>query len=229
MLIPFLALQAYISVAMPEIQTIKIWNNNVSKLLEGKDDPYQLPALFIEFPAEIEWDQLGNGVQIVDPLQIAFHLVTDFYDAVDGTKDNNLATLQMADQLRNVLQDWMPTTFTVSPGGEYGAYAGTYVAAFGVFTRSAEVQDVDHSNVYHFIQKYMTTWVDDARNRPVGGIVAGNLSYELDKVTPWTDMGFYSAQQYVSYQYSIYKCILNTTTAHEPPTNTTYFTFIRKI
>lgn len=223
MLIPFLALQAYLSSAMPVIQTIKVWNNNMANILAGTDDPYALPAIFIEFPDNIKWDQLGNGVQIVDPLEVSFHLVTDFYDAMDGTKDNNLATFQMADNLRNVLQDWMPTTFTISPDGEYGAYAGTYQAAFGAFCRSNEIQDKNHTNVYHFIQSYMTTWVDSARSRPIGGSTAGNLNYELDKVLPWADDGFYTAQQYVSYQDGIYKCILDTTSAHEPPTNETYF------
>lgn len=228
MLIPFLALQQLILSELPEIKTVKIWNGNVPRINEGEDDPYAFPAIMIEFPDLIKWDQLGNGIQIVDPLEISFHVLDPFYDAQDGTKDNNLVIFLLTDKLRNIIQDWMPTSFTIASGSVYTNYAGTYILPFGVFTREKEIQDKNHGALYHFIQSYLTTWVDIARQRPVGGITAGDLEYELDAVNEWSDTSLYLAQAYVWYGDLIYKCILNTTVAHEPPTNTTYFIYIIK-
>lgn len=228
MLIPFLSLQQLILTELPEIKTVKIWNGNLDAITKGEDDPYDLPAVMIEFPDLIKWDQLGNGIQIVDPLEISFHVIQDFYDAQDGTKDNNLIIFLLTDKLRNIIQDWMPASFTITPGSAYTNYAGTYILPFGVFTREKEIQDKNHSNLYHFIQSYLTTWVDTARQRPVGGITAGDLDYELDTVQEWDSASLYMEQAYVWQENSIYKCILNTTSAHEPPTNTTYFIYIRK-
>lgn len=232
MLIPFLALQQHITNSLPTVQTVRMWNNNVNMLIGGNDSVYALPAVFVEFPDEIKWDQLGNGIQIVDPLIVKFHVIEDFYDAQDGTQDQNLEIFSLTDALRDCLQDWMPSTLTINSGGFYTKYAGTYNLPFGVFTRSKETQDKNHSNVYHFIQEYYTTWVDYARQRPVNGTTAGNLVYELDMVTEWNNTTLYTAASPVNYVWysdgNIYKCILNTTTAYEPPTNTTYWKYIRK-
>lgn len=232
MLIPFLALQQYIKSQLQDVQNVFIWNNNVQKLLAGEDWPYQLDTVFIDFPDFIKWDQLGNGVQSVDPLEIKFHYVSAFYDAQDGTQDQNLDIFIKLDALRDKLQDWMPTTFTIgTTDALYSKFAGTYQAAFGQFSRTGEVQDKDHGAVYHFIQSYTTSWVDQSRIRPVGGSTAGNLGYELDKVTEWATGNLYTAASpvnYVSYLGNIYKCILNTTVAYEPPTNATYWEFVTK-
>lgn len=238
MLIPFLALQDHI-LTISDVQNVRVWNDNVQKLIDGEEFPYQLDCVFVEFPDEIKWDQLGNGVQIVDPLELSFHYVTSFLDAGDGTEDQNLEIFGKTNALRNTLQDWMPTTVTIpntTPGakneGFYSKYAGTYGVPFGVFQRIGEMQDKSHGAIYHFIQKYLTTWVDQDRIRPVGGHTAGNLTYELDAVTAWDNTSLYTAANpvsYVTYQGGIYKCILNTTSAHESPTNTSYFTFIRNV
>ncbi|HWY10589.1 MAG TPA: hypothetical protein VN026_04640, partial [Bacteroidia bacterium] len=82
-------------------------------------------------------------------------------------------------------------------------------------------------NVYHFIQSYLTTWMDVSRQRPINGIAAPVLNYELDKVVPWDNLSLYLKYQYVTYQGGIYRCILNTTVAHELPTNSTYFIYDR--
>lgn len=231
MLIPFLALQQHILSTLTDVQTCRIWNDNVVNLIDGNDSIYALDAIFIEFPDEIKWDQIGNGVQIVDPLMIKFHYISAFYDAQDGTQDQNLEIFAKTTLLFNTIQDWMPTTVTIPAGGMYDKYAGTYTVPFGVFQRIGELQDKSHGAIYHFVQTYNTTWLDGTRERPVGGFLAGNLNYELDMVVIWDNSSFYIAASpvsYVLYNGGIYKCIQNTTAAHELPTNALYFKYVRK-
>ncbi len=169
MLILFLYLQQFILANFPDVKYVWLWNSDVDFLNDGKGQPQDEPVIYIEFPDNIKWDQLGNGCQIVDPLSIKFHIVGNELDATDGSMSQNLDALKMAEDLFLILQDNMPTTLTIAEGGMYDKYAGTYTVPLGAMVRSGEVQDKKHSNLYHFIQEYMTTYVDSATNRPRNG------------------------------------------------------------
>lgn len=180
MLVLFLAIQQYLLSKITSVQYIRLWNNNLEMLLEGKDEPYQLPVIFVEFPDNIQWMQIGNGCQEAD-IDIKLHIVTQFYDAMDGTVSQDLFALKMAQDVYKAFQDWMPSTVTIPTEGQYAAYAGTYNVPVGVMVRSGDEQDKNHGEVYHFIQTYTTTIVDSDMDRPVGGTLAvPPLNYELD-------------------------------------------------
>lgn len=234
MLIPFLAIQQYLGTKFPDVTYIRLWNNNLEKLLAGEDEIYNTvkEAFFIEFPDNIQWDQLGNGVQGVasDDLRIKIHIIQDFYDSQDGSMSQNLEILFLGQQVYQAFQDWMPSTVTIASGGLYNKYAGTYPVPIGVMRRINDYQDKNHPNVYHFIQEYSTSWIDVDMNRPVGGILSTPiLDYELDLIPDWIDTELYTVDQYVKYtDNNIYQCILNTTVAHEVPTNTIYWKYITK-
>lgn len=165
----FLALQTYLlgrlasTDPLMNVTYIRLWNNQVQYAKDAIDETYPYPAIFIDFPEEIEWKQIGNGVQTVDPLMIRLHIVHDFYDAQDGTMGQDLAILELAQKVYTSLQEWMPNI------------------PLGVFVRVMEVQDKDHPNLYHFIQTYQTTWIDTAMKRPVNGSVTTEpLDLQLD-------------------------------------------------
>jgi hypothetical protein len=205
-----------------------MWNDNLDELIEGKDDQYQLPAIFIEFDDDIQWMQIGNGCQEAD-INIKLHIVYDFYDAMDGTKGQNLLALQLAQDVYKTIQDWMPSTVTINSGGEYAMWAGTYNVPIGVMVRTGDAQDKSHNNVYHFIQTYTTSIIDSDMDRPVNGTLSTPpLDFELDLIAPWDNTALYVVDNYVSYNNSVdvYKCIQNTTSSHEPPTNTNYWILI---
>ena len=231
MYILFLAIQDYlISKGLPSTGYIRMWNNNEEYLQAGTDEQYQLPALFIEFPDEIEYNQLGNGVQTVDDLRVKIHILQDFYDTKTGAMSQNLDVLLMAQNIYLAFQEWMPTTVTIPNTGIYSDYAGTYNVPVGVMSRRKEYEDKDHDNIYHFVQEYSTTWVDKDLVRPVGGVLSVPvLDYNLDLISAWDDTALYLVDAYVSYSGFIYQCILNTTVAHEVPTNTTYWKQIQAI
>ena len=160
----FNSIQTYLYSQLPDITFIRIWNNNVDFLEQGKDEvSYSLPAIFVEFVSPINWKQLGNGVQTVDDLNIKLHLVVDELDAMDGQMSQNLNVLTFAQTVFSKFQDY---------------YANVPA---GVMTRIGDIQDDNHDNIYHFTATYITTWMDFTMMRPVGGTLSVPvLDYELD-------------------------------------------------
>lgn len=220
----FLAIQQYLLSVLTafNITYIRVWNDQVQNLIDGKDETFSLPAIFIEFPDEIQWQQLGGGNQIVDPLLIKVHLLHEFYDAQDGTMGQNLAVLDMAESIFTSFQDWMPDTMVI--GGV------TYQIPVGSMVRLSDKQDMQHTNLYHFISTYQTTWVDSKMNRPVGGsLTTPPINYTLIVTPEWVSGNLYIVNDEVVYLGSAYRCILNTTMANEVPTNSTYWTLITVI
>lgn len=153
-----------------QVTFVQLWNNQ-SNLLKatrkdtntGYSDTYNfpMPAIFVEFQNVLPIQQLGNGVQVYDKLIVRLHIIHEFYDAQDGTFEQDLPALQLAEDVYKAFQDWMSDT-----------------VAAGVFTRTGEIQDYNHDNLYHFIQEYQTDYQDFTMNRPVGGQEFGPVDQE---------------------------------------------------
>ena len=136
---------------------VALWNNQAQYFENDSDQdtliPFQRPAIFIEFLNDLEIEQLGNGVQIFDPLTIRVHIIVDQFDAMDGTMEQNLSIFPFKQQVYATLQGFEPQ----------GAVA---------FVRIQETQDYEHTNIYHFMQDYRTNYVDFGVNKPVNGVPA---------------------------------------------------------
>lgn len=157
----YLGINEQIKTMCPLIKYRGMWNNQVNDMVDEKGQKvysFQLPATFIEFVNDNPVDSVGGGVQIYDPCDIKIHIVHDFYDAQDGTMEVNLEIFDIEQQIHDALQ-----LFAVK-GDDYGS---------GPFSRVSQERDYDHSNVYHSIPTYRTTWTDNSRSQPVGG-------YEID-------------------------------------------------
>lgn len=148
-----------------------MWNNQLERLLNGEQDDIALiaeigdqPAIIVQFVSPFTIEQLGNGVEIYQNLIVRLHILHQFYNANDGTMDQDLVVLDIAEDVYRAFDDWMPSTMVI--GGV------TYDIPVGVMNRQSETLDDDHDNVYHFIQDYMTNWVDSANNRPINGILS---------------------------------------------------------
>ena len=169
----FLAAQQFLLSALVALRVnyIQIWDDQLNDVLEGNeiqfamlDDKGDTPPVFIEFPDDIKYNQLGNGVQTVDDLEITLHVLHEFFDAGDGTFNQDLKILATAESIFQAFQEWMPGSMTI--GGV------SQPIPVGVIVRVGEMQDKKYANVYHFKQKFRTTWIDSSLNRPVGGILA---------------------------------------------------------
>lgn len=169
----FQAMYQYLigALASQRVSFIRVWDDQLNDLLNGEnvefalfDDTGATPPVFIEFPTVIEWNQIGNGVQIVDNLEITLHILHGFFDAQDGTFEQDLDVLAIAQAIFFQFEDWMPGYMTINGVSQ--------PIPVGVITRVGDIQDTKHENVYHFQQKYTTTWVDSSKMKPVGGILS---------------------------------------------------------
>lgn len=173
MKILFLAIQQLLisKLTAYNLSYVRVWNNQLERLLGGEISDFALmnetgdtPAILIEFVSPATIEQLGNGDQIYNPFGIRLHILHQFYDAQNGTQDQDLVVLDIANDIYDVFQDWMPDTVTID--------GNTYQVPVGVMVRTSEEWDYDHPDVYHFIQEYTTTWVDSRKNRPENGILS---------------------------------------------------------
>jgi hypothetical protein len=151
----FNAIKAKIESDVTDINFIHIWNNQVEKIKETDEEGnplycIQYPALLVEFSAPNEIVQLGNGVQLYDPLDIRIHIVHVEIDSMDGNLEQNVNVFTLKRNVFKALQGLEPDVCCA-------------------FVRVSEEQDYDHNNVYHYIQTYRTNYADNDMTRPVNG------------------------------------------------------------
>ncbi len=136
-----------------------VWNDQLT-LDEGQDSySFGMPAIFLEVVNSQEIKQLGDGVQLYDPLVIRLHLCHWQLDTGDGTMEQNLDVI-----------DLLGTVYTFIDGFEPdGATA---------FVRGAEEKDYAHKGVYHALQDYKTTLIDLSQQRSTDGVTinAGTIT-----------------------------------------------------
>jgi len=158
----FLALFAQLTERVTEVKYIRMWNDQMSLVAEGKSQMFEHPAIFIEFTSSPIF-QGGEGVQIYDPLIFKIHILHWQLDAFggitvqDGGFDQNLDVFDLKDKVFLALQKFQPgLTDQTTPAGSC--------------IRIEEYEDYKHAGVYHFVQVYKTTLVDKITQEPVDGI-----------------------------------------------------------
>lgn len=151
-------IKAKITEIAPEITFVQMYNGQFDDLGDNNSEEgmrmyaFPMPAAFVEFDDDIEWHQLGAGYQIADPLFVTIHLAHNLLDAADGTMEQNLAVYALAQKLFKGFNKFEPD----------GAVQ---------FIRVGHTQDKNHDQVYHFQQKYRTSYVDQERAEPVNGVL----------------------------------------------------------
>jgi hypothetical protein len=145
----FLDIQTRILNTIPEITYVRMFNNQFEKAVNDNSTyDFPFPCVFVEFINDQEPKQLGAGVQIYEPLFIKFYLGVNELDSASGTLDQNLSIFDLKDKLYKALQKFEPTKA-------------------GMFIRTAEEQDYDHTNIYIWNQTYKTSYIDDNMYEPI--------------------------------------------------------------
>lgn len=127
---------------------VRIWNNQLDLVMNGNMEMFNMPAIFTGFStATINNLMGGDGVQMYDPLILEIHILYWQMNAggdtfTDGTFEQNLEVFDFKNRVYATLQ-----AFKTSKGSP--------------LNRTSEELDYSHAGVYHFIQRYATTWVDD--------------------------------------------------------------------
>lgn len=158
---------------------VRIWNNQVQYDADGKLQPFRKPAFFVEVLNNQVYEILGQQFRSCD-LTFKIHIVQEYYDAQDGTYEQDLLIYDLRDQVISNITAFEPT-------------------ACGPMEAMAEVQDYEHTNIYHYVIDFVCNFTDS-----IGSKYDPNHPEAYINSTPPTDLE------------------LQTTTAHQ--TNTTLFT-----
>lgn len=118
----------------------RIWNNQLSYEKEGKMYDFLKPAVFLEVINAVQYEEIGLGFQSAD-VGWKIHLIHEFYDAQDGTFEQDLAVFDLRDQIVALLSLFEPT-------------------ACGPLVRTSEGQDYEHDNLYHYVIDFICNFTD---------------------------------------------------------------------
>lgn len=148
---------------VPGIKFQRAWNDQLNEDEQGKQYSFPSPAVFVEFLTPNEIKQLGDGIQLYDPLTVRLHILHWQLDAGDGTMEQNLDAWDFAQEVYKKMQKFEPD----------GAVA---------FVRSSEERDYDHKGIYHLIQDYKTNYIDSTVQESTDGteIAGGTITPDLN-------------------------------------------------
>lgn len=139
---------------------VRVWNNQVAYFKEGKMEAYRMPALFVEVVNDANYMILGQGFRSSD-LSFKIHIVHEFYDAQDGTFEQDLKVFDLRDQVIANLTSYTPT-------------------ACGPLNCMSEMQDFEHDNVYHMVLDFICNFTDSIGSK----YDAGNPNKYIETVPP---------------------------------------------
>lgn len=137
------------------IQDVRVFNDQFTKMLaDGNPFGYNIasPAALIEFsPSSIE--QLGNGVQIYNPIQITIHIGQMELDGNDALMDEAISIFELRNQVYLAMQEFSTEQM-----------ARMY--------RVSENPDYNHGNWYVYQIVFETSITDHQAQRPKGYVEA---------------------------------------------------------
>lgn len=145
----------------------RIWNNQVRRDQHGESYAFEKPAVFLEVINGVKYEQMGQGYQNAD-IGWRVHLIHEFYDAADGTMDQDLPVFDIRDQIITALSFYEAT-------------------GCGPLEKTSEDQDFDHTNIYHFTIDFVCNFIDSKGSKWDQGafqVKAPPTSAELDITTP---------------------------------------------
>lgn len=119
---------------------VRIWNNQLAYDLEGQGNSFQKPAFFVEVLNDAVYENIGEYFRSAD-LSFRIHIIHEFYDAQDGTNEQDLVVFALRDKLVANL-------------------SGHRLTACGPLNPVVEVQDYEHKNLYHYIIDFVCNFTD---------------------------------------------------------------------
>jgi hypothetical protein len=124
---------------------VRIWNNQLSKDREGEVYSFPKPSIFVEVVNDAAYEVMGQGFRNSD-LAFRLHLIHEFYDAQDGTFEQDLPVFDLRDKIIALMTYFTPT-------------------ACGPLTAVLEAQDYDHDNLYHYVIDCVCNFTDSKGSR----------------------------------------------------------------
>jgi hypothetical protein len=118
----------------------RIWNRQPEYEEQGKGFVYPKPAGFLEIVNPINYQVIGQGYRSADPI-FRIHVIHEFYDAADGTFEQDLPIFDLADEVTALLSGFTP-------------------AGCGPMNCMSESQDYQHTNIYHYLLDFVCNFTN---------------------------------------------------------------------
>jgi hypothetical protein len=119
---------------------VRVWNNQIAYFKEGKMEAWPMPAFFVEVVNSPTYEILGQQYRSTD-LSFRVHIVHEFYDAVDGTMEQDLIVFDLRDKIVANL-------------------TALKLTGCGPLESMSETQDYEHDNVYHYVVDFVCNFTD---------------------------------------------------------------------
>lgn len=130
------------SVATPYV---RIWNNQLRLNEQGKLESFAMPAFFVEVVTPAVYQVLSQYFRNAD-IAFKIHILHEFYNATDGTYEQDLPVFDLRDKLLQYLSSFELT-------------------ACGPLNCISEIQDYEHKNVYHYVMDFVCNFTDSIASK----------------------------------------------------------------
>lgn len=162
----------------PVFKHCDLWNRQVEFL--EKETPFQTPAVFVEFPDEIQWRTDGQHIQDAD-LTIRLHIVTPWYaNTAANVIDSDVRATALA------YLD-IPTVLFRQLHGQHGTVEDNsdprnpqVIGNFNALTRIASRVNHDHERFVDSIETYQCHLKDLSYKVATFAVDTVNLGIEFD-------------------------------------------------
>lgn len=138
---PIVDVMTRISSQISDFKTIRIWNNQVRHNAEGQYPDYPKPACFVQVLSSVDFEALPGSVASAD-LGFVFHIVHEYYDANDGTFEQDLPVFDLRDKVLEAFTLFKPS-------------------GCGPMTLVTDTQDDDHTNIYEYQVGFVCHFLDN--------------------------------------------------------------------
>ena len=118
---------------------VRIWNNQIQLLKDGKGYVFQRPAAFVEVIPNPNYEVIGLGFLSAD-LGFRIHLVHDYYNQ-EGTFEQDLTIFDLRDKVIRCLAQFVPSMC-------------------GAMNTVGENQETGHDNIYHYTIDYKVNFIE---------------------------------------------------------------------
>lgn len=144
----------------PIIKHIDLWNDQLN---DDWDEPFETPAIFLEF-APIPWKSVGGHRQMADT-SINLHLVNDVrHQSKSGSKFIDKALLHL--DIIDVVNHWI---------------TGWRGSCNGSLSRTNSIQDHYYGKLIRHTETYKVRFEDTAAMIPYGKVEGDKYVLELEK------------------------------------------------
>lgn len=149
-----------------DLKHVRVFNNQFDQLETGDTITFPFPCAFVEVLPQ-QFGQLGGGYQQSD-VDFRIHIGHEQYDAGGGTFEQNLDVFDLRDAVYQALAGYRPTMC-------------------GELFKVNEQQDYTHTNVYHYIMDFRTSFIDKTASTLIDPTTIDPVTLDLDVYVIWPD------------------------------------------